>query len=282
MTSRARPRSGDPGNTLRVHVIASNSDGSNSATSAPSGRIAAASAPANTSPPTIAGSAAAGGTLTADPGKWNGSGTISFKYQWRVCDANGNACHDIAGATAQSYKVASADAGNTIRVTVTASDANGSASATSVPTARIATAAPTPAPTGCPKIAAGAQSVSVADVSAPARLQIAQFLLTSGPITSGMSSFSVRFGVTDTCGQPVSGATVYATAVPYNQVTTPAEATTDGTGSVTLSFNRLAGFPAARQQELMVLFVRARKAGEPLLGGISTRRLVSLPVNLHR
>jgi hypothetical protein len=267
-----------------VHVIASNSDGSNNVTSAPSGRIAAASAPANTSPPTISGSAAAGGTLTADPGKWNGAGTISFKYQWRVCDQNGNACHDIAGATAQSYKVASADAGNTLRVTVTATDANGFASATSVPTARIATAAPTPAPApaGCPKLAAGAQSVSVADVSAPARLQIAQFVLTAGPITSGMSSFSVRFGVTDTCGHPVSGATVYATAVPYNQVTTPAEATTDGTGSVTLSFNRLAGFPAARQQELMVLFVRARKSGEPLLGGISTRRLVSQPVNLHR
>jgi hypothetical protein len=97
-----------------------------------------------------------------------------------------------------------------------------------------------------------------------------------------MSSFTVRFHVSDTCGQPVSGATVYATGVPYNQVTTPAETTTDVSGWVTMTFNRLAGFPAARNQQLMVMFVRARKAGDDLLSGISTRRLISLRVDLRR
>src|SRR5262249_60600496 len=96
-------------------------------------------------------------------------------------------------------------------------------------------------------------------------------------ITRGMTSFSVQFHVSDTCGQPVSGALVYVAGVPYNQVSIPAETATDTAGNVTLTFNRKAGFPASSKQKLLVLFVRARKSGDPLLPAISPPRLLSLP-----
>ena len=277
--------SADAGNTLRVHVIASNADGSSSATSQESARIAAtASPPVNASLPSINGTVAVGSTVSADPGTWHGAAPISFHYQWQICGDHGNACHDIAGATGQSYAIPSADAGNTLRVHVVASNADGSSTATSGASLRIAVPAPAPqpAPTGCPKMAAGLEAVAVADVSAPARLVIDRFQLLSGPITSSMTGVQVRFHVTDTCGQAVSSALVYATAVPYNQVTIPAETATDGSGWVTLTFARAAAFPASHGQQQLTMFVRARRTGDSLLAGISSRRLIALPVDLGR
>ena len=275
-------RTADPGNTVRVHVIASNADGSSGALSKATARISTPNpnVPAVTGAPTISGDASAGSTLTASPGTWSGASPITFQYQWLVCDGNGNTCHNISGATTAAYLVKSADTGNTLRIRVIGSNSSGSSTATSSPTVKIGSA-PAPAPTGCPKLAAGVASAAVTDVGSPSRLVVDQFLPSASPITSGMTSLSVRFHVSDTCGQPVSGAAVYATAVPFHQLTIPAEATTDGTGWVTLTFNRLAGFPASRTQQLLVMSVRARKPGESPLAGITGQRLISLRVNLH-
>jgi len=243
----------------------------------------AAAAPRNTAPATISGTGQVGSTLTANNGTWDNNPT-SFTYQWRRCDQNGGSCSDISGANNQTYTLQGVDSGNTLRVVVTAHNADGTARSTSVPTAVVTAAAPAspqPAATGCPKVTQGATSVSVTDVAAPARLQIASFSSSPGVITSGVQSFQMTVHVSDTCGDPVSGANVYATAVPFQQFSIPSEQPTGSDGSVTLTFNRMAGFPATSRQQLLAMFVRASKPGENVLAGISTRRLVSIHVKLH-
>jgi hypothetical protein len=95
--------------------------------------VASAAAPTNTSSPTISGTAKSGEKLTANNGSWSNSPT-SFAYQWQRCASDGRSCGDITGATSQTYSVGSADVGHALRVTVTASNADGHASATSAAT----------------------------------------------------------------------------------------------------------------------------------------------------
>jgi hypothetical protein len=80
--------------------------------------------------PAGGGAAHDGQTLSADPGSWNGTGTLTYDYQWQRCDANGANCHDIAGATASTYTPTGADVGGTVRVAITATNEAG----TSAPT----------------------------------------------------------------------------------------------------------------------------------------------------
>jgi glucose/arabinose dehydrogenase len=93
--------------------------------------------PRNTTPPAITGPTMVGKTIKTSTGSWAGSTPISFTYQWRRCDASGAACVDVPGANASKYTLVTADAGRTMRVTVTATNIVGSGSATSAPSAVI-------------------------------------------------------------------------------------------------------------------------------------------------
>ncbi len=98
------------------------------------GEAAAQVIPANTVPPVINGETTVDRTLTATTGTWSGTAPISFRYAWQRCDANGGGCAVVTGATTSSYPLESADVGSTMRVVVTATNADGSVPSTSVPT----------------------------------------------------------------------------------------------------------------------------------------------------
>jgi hypothetical protein len=219
-------------------------------------------------PPTISGSPVVGQTLTGDPGTWSGTQPITFTYQWRICNASGGNCSAIAGATSRTYVLRQSDVGSSLRFRATARNANGTEIATSAPTGVIVTGAPS----GCP---GGSGPINVSQVTPPARLLVDRFRVTPNPIPRSVGALTVGFRVTACGGRPVAGALVYVTAVPYNQFAIPPEARTGGDGFAFLRMERLRGFPAATNQTLLVMFVRARKDGEPILAGISTRRLIS-------
>jgi hypothetical protein len=266
---------GDVGFRLRVKVTGSNADGVGSpAVSNATASVTTQAGPPNTAPPTITGSAVVGETLTANPGTWTGTG-IAFAYLWSRCDAAGATCADITTATQSTYTLVTADSGKTLRVKVTGTNASGSNSVTSAQTAVVTTGGTSP--TGCPT---GTGPIDVDGLSPPARLQVDKQQITPAVVTPGTRTIRIRFHVSACKGRSVEGALVYATPTPYQQFTAT-EQPTAADGWAILTMRQLRYFPASGQQQLLVVFVRARKSGEDLLAGISTRRLVSFKVNLR-
>ena len=259
-------RPADVGHRLRVRVTAANSEGSATETSNATAVVQPAPArPQNASPPTISGSLQVGQTLTADAGRWTGQQPIAFTYQWRRCDTTGGSCSNISGATSKTYTLTSADLDNTLRVRVTARNSAGTTSATSAPTGVVGKAE-----------APGGASVSVADVSLPNRLLVDRVRFSPQPLRS-RRTFIARFHVSDSRNHSVQGALVFVVALPFGTTTTPPEAATGPDGWITFRMRptRRVRFGHAGGIQM---FVRARKAGDQLIGGVSTRRLVNLSI----
>jgi len=132
--------------------------------------------------------------------------------------------------------------------------------------------------TGCPPVQQ-AGPLTLDEISPPARLVVDQTRITPSVVTRDTRSITVGFHVIACDARTVRGALVYATPTPFQQFTNQERPTgADGWANLTLTRQRF--FPATPQQQNLIVFVRVRKPGEPLLEGISSRRLVSFRVRL--
>ncbi len=257
-------RQADVGHRLRVRVTAANSEGSATATSNATAIVRAAPArPANSEAPSISGTAQVGETLTADNGTWTGQQPITFAYHWRRCGQTGGSCSDISGATGKTYVLTAADQGARLRVRVTARNSAGTASATSAPTGVVAKAE-----------APGGATVSISDVSLPNRLIIDEYSFQPNRLRKH-GRVIARFHVSDSRNHSVTGALVFVEGVPLGQTTRPPEQATGADGYATFTI-RATSRLQLRGANRYVFFVRARKAGENPLGGVTARRLVAV------
>jgi hypothetical protein len=252
---------------LRVLVTAANSDGAGTAQSKATDVVkkAPAQAPKNVTEPSISGTPQQGQTLTAEAGQWSGSQPIQLAYRWRRCDSKGGDCANTT-VTGQTYSLGADDVGHTLRVLVTASNSVGSAAAISNATAVVASSGP-----------ASGQCQQISKVSLPERLLVDRITYSPSAIHSRSVPLVARFHVVSTKGYCVSGAVVQALGVPFDRLSSAPETTTDATGWAQVTFHVLPTFQL-RRGNLVVIFVRARKPGDNLLAGVSTRRLVSVRV----
>ncbi len=93
-------------------------------------------APKDTVAPVVSGSAVVGSALGVSSGTWS-HGPVAYAYQWGLCNAKGEECASILGATNANYTVTSGDVGHTLVAVVSAINGGGSVTATSAATGKV-------------------------------------------------------------------------------------------------------------------------------------------------
>src|ERR687891_1835485 len=224
-------------------------------------------APQNTTEPRINGTTRVGEVLRSTRGSWTGTEPITYAFQWLRCNAAGEDCSEIAGATDSTYVVAGADVNRTLRVRVTARNDAGSRSALSNPTARVRSNEPPPPPPG--------SSVAVESLRAAGdRLVVSQVQFSPNPVRSRNAPITARVRVTNRDARPVRGAMVFMRATPRVVQGQTLATRNDGWTTLTLVPNRL--FPQPRDGFNVQFFIKAFRRGDPALGGIAGYRLVQV------
>ncbi|RDI74001.1 hypothetical protein Gocc_2098 [Gaiella occulta] len=266
----------DLGFKLRAIVTATNAVGSAGIVSNQTPVIVAPGTPVNTVAPAIANATAlaAGDVASGFAGTWIGDQPITYSYTWSKCDAAGKSCRVIPGETGASHTVAVSEVGATLLLSVRASNRRGSSTANSPATAPIKASG---LPAGAIRLADGKISIPASSVALPNRLVISDVGFSPAIIRS-RNTFSARFRVTDTRGYVVRDVLVYTIGLPYSYVRATPETPTGSDGYAVMNITPTANLPLSRGGAI-VFFVRARKTGDGVLAGVSTRRLVQVTVS---
>ncbi len=113
----------DLGRAIRFRVTATNTGGDTTAQSEPLAILE--SLPVAITPPVITGPGAAGAAIEATAGTWSVAAPMT--YQWLRCSwMSPDQCEPIAGARTLEYRLTPDDAGNFVRIAVTATNTAGS------------------------------------------------------------------------------------------------------------------------------------------------------------
>jgi uncharacterized repeat protein (TIGR01451 family) len=274
------PGPADVGSTLVVTVTATNTAGSTTATITQAAPIMIA-APAISAPPVISGNAVVGQPLSVSNGSWTNSPS-AYGYQWAQCDGSGNGCSPIAGATAASYTASAGDAGHTLEVTVTATNAGGTATALSASSSVVSSAPPsvgsTPPPNaGAPRAVGAPANTTLPAISGTAG-QGRELSLSNGSWTNSPTAFSYKWLRCNSAGascSPVAGAT--------GNKYVPAAADGGHTLRATVTASNVAGGTAATSAKTASVKSLQVSVAAPILGEttdlapVSGTVLVKLP-----
>jgi len=231
--------SADQGHTLRVAVNGTNAAGGAQAIS-PATAVVTLGAPVNTVRPTVTGTAKQGQTLTATPGTWTGSGTITFALQWWKCAPDGNNCSTIPNATAGTYVLTASDVGFALKMRVTATNSAGSGTAASDLTAAVTASATTTTTTtttpGTVKLPNGETSIQASSVAATDHLALSKIVF-APTVSHKHHAVSLTFKVQTAAKYDVSGAiaSLAASHRTWAKVSPATVTAADGTVSLTIT-----------------------------------------------
>lgn len=138
------PKEADIGTTIRVWISGTNPAGSALAITNHTFPVIDKEhfAPTTVTAPAIVGAVGIGRQLTASAGSFDGDAPLTSVLAWQRCDATGEGCKTIAGATKITYFPTRADVGFTLRLTVTVTNDYGKLLARSDPTEPVPAARP--------------------------------------------------------------------------------------------------------------------------------------------